>query len=114
MSDEELVKLTSYEHAHEAHVARNAIESAGLYAALNGEHSGNALSYVGSAIGGVKLYVKKKDEVRARQILNEAQQDDAPTIPAWICQECDEEVDAGFEICWCCETAYDATASQQR
>ena len=94
-----LKKIRVYLTAFEAEQARNRLLAEGVQAFVEGANAQTALSYVGYAVGGVKLLVAEADVDRAEQILNEN------TIPqggAWTCGTCFSEVDAGFEICWNC------------
>ena len=94
-----LKKLRSFATEFEAHEARNVLVANGIKAFVENASSVTALSYIGPAIGGVKLMVEESDLARATQILD----DDSPTrTAAWTCGECYSEVDEGFDICWNC------------
>ena len=50
-----LIKIATFQNSLDAHFAKGLLEAEGLQSYLEGEHGNLALSYVGSAIGGVRL-----------------------------------------------------------
>jgi hypothetical protein len=98
-----LVQMASFENTIEAETARVALEHEGIQAFVDGAATANALSHVGTALGGVRLMVAKGDAQRAAKVMDllarEARLDKAP----WFCGVCREEVEATFDVCWSCQ-----------
>jgi len=66
---DKLVEIARFISAGEASIARNALEVEGIEARLDGEAMATWFWYFGSAIGGVRLWVREDDVEQARQIL---------------------------------------------
>lgn len=98
MSSERLVKLGTYANEFQAHNACNQLLAHGITAFVEGASAQTTLSYIGSALGGVKLMVPQSSIDSAREILDAEQIDGGP----WQCGHCYSEVDAGFDVCWKC------------
>ena len=97
-----LIKIATFQNSLDAHFAKGLLEAEGLQSYLEGEHGNLALSYVGSAIGGVRLMVDEAEREAATDILNR-EEPAAARGEDWLCQKCFETVDAGFDVCWNCE-----------
>lgn len=109
----DLVTVTRLQTAAEVSPLRSYLEAAGIRTYLQGDVAGDVLSYYGGALGGVKLQVESSDVQRATELLQEHFQEkesktgpDGTHPPAWICPQCNSEVDAGFELCWSCGEIY--------
>lgn len=100
----DLVTVATYGNMVAAHAARSRLEAAGIRAFVAGENAASALSYVGPALGGVKLQVGESDLERAAELLAEDDEADAAAEAAgpWRCRPCQEVVDASFQVCWAC------------
>ena len=85
----------------EAEAIRIRLNAAGILAVMNGAEIVTAFSYVGAAMGGVKVEVAPEDFDRAQRILEDDQQK-AQTLGPWICGKCREQNEATFEVCWKC------------
>lgn len=97
----DLVQIASYATEIEANHIRSVLAGAGISAYVDGGAANTMLSYVGTALGGVRLLVDSAHANTARALiaaLDEEQPDDGD----WYCGECDEQVDAGFQVCWSC------------
>ena len=70
-----------------------------------------ALSYIGTAVGGVKLLVDPAQAQRAEELLSEdfTTDDSGP----WTCCRCYSEVDSGFDVCWKCGSERDRLPAEQ-
>lgn len=102
-----LKKLRTYATEFEAHEAKNVLVASGIKAFVENASSVTALSYIGPAIGGVKLMVEEADMERATEILDNSSPE---RIAAWTCSNCYSEVDEGFEVCWNCGGTQEASA----
>ncbi|MCA9191449.1 MAG: DUF2007 domain-containing protein [Planctomycetales bacterium] len=109
MSDK-LITIASYFNALEACSDKGLLENAGIPAFLENENSNLALSYIGSAVGGVRLMVPAQSQARAQELINNARE---KTCEAWYCGNCQQDVDAGFEVCWNCGQHYSLTSSNR-
>lgn len=99
-----LVTIARFAHAAEAHAARNRLERAGILAVVSDELVANLLSYIGSAVGGIRLQVDAADAQRASEVLLGIPDDELPEDLKgyWRCRECQQIVDPGFDVCWSC------------
>jgi hypothetical protein len=105
-----LVTLESFPNTISAEQARIALAAEGIQAFVEGGATDTLLSHVGSALGGVKLTVRESDVQRAAAILSESFAEDKGAN--WHCRDCDEEVDAGFDVCWSCGKNRDEVARE--
>ncbi|MCA9153602.1 MAG: hypothetical protein KDA38_02395, partial [Planctomycetales bacterium] len=102
MARTRLITLATFENAGQAYAAQGCLAARGIMAQVDGDVSHTALSYVGSALGGVKLLVLAEDADAARECLATADPDSTDDSGPWQCDKCQEEVDAGFDVCWSC------------
>lgn len=109
----DLVTLAAYPNPQEASIARAVLAYVGIDAYLIGAETVNALWYVGTALGGVKLQVAQRDVDQASKTLRDIQSiNNSESIGPWKCPSCDVRVDAGFEICWSCGAVADSQAAE--
>lgn len=94
------VQIASAGNEFEAEHMRAFLAENGIRAFVIGGATQTALSYVGTAIGGVKVVVDTDDKERASSLL--AEMDNGSSTEAWYCGHCEVDVDAGFDICWSC------------
>jgi hypothetical protein len=101
-----LVTVQSFTVEHEAHLARNLLESEGILAFLGGEMTAVALP------GLVHLQVRATDAPRAVAVLAAVALDDdweeRSTAGAWTCSVCGDAVLGGLMACSTCATPRDA------
>ncbi|MGE0606943.1 MAG: hypothetical protein AB7O62_07610 [Pirellulales bacterium] len=101
----ELVTVATFLTPEHAELARGMLQSEGVRAyiadgAVIGNHWG-----LTNAVGGVKLQVGDRDVRTARRILDEFQdrkEADEQSGSPWTCPNCQEQVDANFDLCWSC------------
>ena len=100
------------------YVAANAIEARFLYGLL--EREGIHVQIVGeNLVGGYgelpaeaqqpELFAPPEEAGRAREILEDYEEKRAEgypvtEVPTWTCENCGEQVEAQFEVCWNCES----------
>lgn len=102
MPKSEFKQVASYALETEAGQFKSILEENGIPAFLDGATANTMLSYVGTALGGVRLLVRESDFDRATDILTSlADGTDSPGGD-WFCGACNEDVDAGFQVCWSC------------
>lgn len=105
MSTLDLVTIQKFGTPQDAHLARSVLDAAGIVALVTDEAAATWMWHVGTALGGARVQVAARDAARARQVLQEmavpVAQGDSDD---WTCPQCGAEVDAGFDICWSCET----------
>ena len=75
MPNSEFQELTSFLTEGEAEQVRGILEEHGVDAFINGANAANALSYVGSALGGVKLFVRASEMERAIEVVQSLEED---------------------------------------
>ncbi|WP_164102947.1 outer membrane protein assembly factor BamB family protein [Candidatus Laterigemmans baculatus] len=101
MSGEQLVTIRRCGPVWEAEMLRDRLEAAGIRAFVQGAETGRSLSYVGVALGGVKVQVAVDDVAAAEQVLLEDERQRA-TAGRWRCPRCDEINEPAFDVCWSC------------
>ena len=72
MSDDDLVVLASYATGVEAGFAQQLLQEAGISAKVGADSSATWLSYVGTAVGGVGLLVRRADLPEAAAVLRDS------------------------------------------
>ncbi len=105
MPSSELTQIASYANAVEADHVRAVLEDNGVTAFVDDATVHTALSYIGNTLGGVKLLVRPADAERAMAIIDTLGGTPDLASGDWFCGECEEMVDAGFEVCWSCGQA---------
>jgi hypothetical protein len=113
MNDRHVILFRAASSA-EAHVVRGRLEAEGIDVFVSDDVAVGTLSYIGSALGGVKVNVRERDFERARDVLVSIQaetgSDTANEAPhaapksSWICASCGERVPWEFDVCWSCGT----------
>lgn len=102
MATSEFEKVAIYFNALQAEHHRGVLEENGIRAYVEGAEVNTTLSYVGSALGGVKLFVASGDVDQAREVLDNLKSSSDESAEAWFCGDCEEIIEAGFDICWSC------------
>jgi len=106
MSDDEPVTIRKYGSPQDAHLAKSVLTGDGIRACVADDVVTAWLWHVGTALGGAKLQVARRDAVRATEILRTIESHSTATDGAtWMCPQCGADVDGGFDACWSCETA---------
>lgn len=101
MSEQQPVTVARFRLEHEARIAAAELSEAGIVATGSNAEFGAMLgTYVGTAFGGVQLQVAEVNVPVAREVL--AKMDTAGNAP-WHCDQCGEDIEAGFEVCWNCQ-----------
>lgn len=105
MGNSDLIEIGSYPNAAQAEIVRLFLSDNGVEACVSGASSNTMLSYIGSALGGVRVLVRQADVAAATSVLELVL--DSQQLPGaqWFCGRCKVEVDAGFELCWSCGEA---------
>ena len=98
----EFEKVANYADANQAEHILSVLRENGIDGFVDNAATQTALSYVGVALGGVNLYVRKNEVADAQAVLKNLQVGIDPLQPPWYCGECQVEVDGGFEVCWSC------------
>lgn len=102
MAASEFFEITACSNAMEAEQIRSILEEHGVSAFIDGANTNTALSYVGTALGGVRVLVPAADAEKAIEIVESARGESAvPSVP-WYCGQCNETIDGAFEVCWSC------------
>jgi hypothetical protein len=107
MSDDDLVTIRKYIRPQDAHLAKRLLAGENIAASIGDEWVTTWLWYIGSALGGTKLVVARRDAVRAAEVLRTIETPAAADEDTWPCPRCGEEVDAEFDVCWSCEAIRD-------
>ena len=95
-----------FEHENKAvlHSVKNLLELNGIECFIKNEHSATAGGNLGITNTAAELWVlNTTDAGKARSIIDE-QIVNAPSKPSWTCQQCSEENDGSFEVCWKCQS----------
>ncbi len=73
MSDDELVTIRKYGSPQDAHLAKSVLTGDGIRACVADDSTTSWLWYLGTALGGAKLQVARRDAVRATDVLSTAE-----------------------------------------
>ena len=71
MSDDDLVTVATFSTPHEAHIARNALDAAGIRAVVTDGETVAMDWLLSNAIGGVKVQCRRMDAERAAKLIDE-------------------------------------------
>jgi hypothetical protein len=66
-----LVTIATFSESAQAHVARSALEAAGIQVALNNEETVSLFGSITTALGGIRLVVREEDEEQAVKVLDD-------------------------------------------
>lgn len=103
MPSPEFVKIASWHNPADAEHAKAVLNWNGIDAFIEGADLKTSLSYIGSALGDVKLIVRSEDSQRAQRLLDELSREARDPINGpWFCGECEEVIEPGFDMCWSC------------
>lgn len=94
------VCIQAFATEQEATLAQAELQSEGISAVLESSSAATTFSYVGSAMGGVRLMVDVADQQQAEELLEKF--GNRPKEGPWYCQRCRETMDSSFECCWSC------------
>lgn len=64
-----LIQIANYQYTSEAYLFKGKLESEGVVVFLQNENTINTDPLLSNALGGVKLFVKSEDVMKAKQIL---------------------------------------------
>ncbi len=70
MENAEFHKIANYQYTSEAYLFKGKLESEGVEVFLQNENTINTDPLLSNALGGVKLFVKSEDVMKAKQILD--------------------------------------------
>lgn len=70
MENSKFIKIANYQYASEAYLYKAKLQSEGIKVFLQNENTINTDPLLSNALGGVKLFVKSKDVMKAKQILD--------------------------------------------
>ncbi len=102
MATSEFVEIAACANAVEAEYLRSVLEESGVSAFVDGAAASTALSHVGAALGGVRLFVRAADATQASAIVEEVHAGLDVSAEAWFCGTCQESVEGTFRVCWSC------------
>lgn len=101
MSEPILVTVAPFIMEHEARIAAAELSEAGIATIVTDCEAGATFgTYIGSAVGGVRLQVAEGDVAAASQILARIH---SANSSAWHCDRCGTDIESGFAVCWNCE-----------
>jgi hypothetical protein len=66
-----LVTVATFGHSSDAHIARSALEAAGIPVTLNNEETTSLFGPATTALGSIRLVVREEDEGRAVKVLDD-------------------------------------------
>ncbi|MBC5835595.1 DUF2007 domain-containing protein [Flavobacterium sp. F372] len=70
MENSKFIKIANYQYASEAYLYKAKLQSEGIKVFLQNENTINTDPLLSNALGGVKLFVKSEDVMKAKQILD--------------------------------------------
>ena len=95
----------------EAEILSERLRNAGILAFVQGAEANLNLSYVGTALGGVRVQVPESELEVARRVIQEDEQQ-RQTAGAWRCPRCGEPNEASFDFCYSCSKARDTSGAR--
>jgi hypothetical protein len=85
--------------------AKNILESHGIDVILKNEFSSSAVGEISAFDTWVEIWVRNgSDYEKAFEIIESSLS--PKDADEWLCDECEEDNDAAFEICWNCQSAH--------
>lgn len=69
MENSKFYKIANYQYTSEAYLFKGKLESEGIEVFLQNENTINTDPLLSNAVGGVKLFVKSEDVMKAKQVL---------------------------------------------
>lgn len=102
MNKSEFTEIANFALEAEASHFQSVLQAEGIPAFIDGAATNTMLSYVGTALGGIRLFVKTSDVNKATQVLGSRNTNSETVDEAWSCGACEVEVDEGFQVCWSC------------
>jgi hypothetical protein len=103
-----LVEIARFDDLFRAETVRIGLEELGIPVFIESSETNRAMHYIGTALGGVKVLVPEEKKAEALAAIVSFTESASSTTPEWICGECGEQVDAGFETCWSCGAGREA------
>lgn len=97
----EFQRIAQFDNPLEAEQLCAFLKEHGLRAFVEGADLKTTLSYMGAAVGDVRVLVPSAEVDRAAEIIA-LMEDESGDGQSWFCGPCQEEVEAGFAICWSC------------
>lgn len=98
------MKIFSAQNPVEAHIVSGLLNSQGIEATV---HSDNIFSLKGEIpmTSDTDPYVWLMDddfEIKAKSIIADYEEHKEVSLPDWLCNQCNELVEAQFAVCWNC------------
>ena len=102
MENADLQRVANYGDANEAEHICSILQDNGLAAFVDGAAASSWMPHVGSALGGVSVFVRAEDFAEAREIIDSLDLGDKKFLAPWFCGTCLEQIEGGFDVCWSC------------
>ena len=97
--------IYTHENGFIVNNVKNIIEANGIETVLKNEFSSGAVGEVSAFDAWMELWVfNDKDLERALEIISTMQS--KADEPEWHCNQCAEENDASFDVCWNCQSEH--------
>ncbi|MDP6097076.1 MAG: DUF2007 domain-containing protein [Gammaproteobacteria bacterium] len=95
-----------FEHENKAilHSAKNLLELNGIECLIKNEHSATAGGNLGITNTAAELWILNAADAEMASSIIDKEILNAPSKPSWTCQQCNEENDGSFEVCWKCQS----------
>lgn len=98
------MRVFSHENLAIVHAAKNQLEAEGIDCLVKNEFHGGG-GHVGLNIVPIELWVLQNEDIeKAAALLANNSDSTAGDAPAWPCDECGEENEGSFVVCWKCQT----------
>ena len=98
MAASDFLEIAACANAVEAEQIRCVLEDNGVSAFIDGANANTALSFVGTALGGVRVLVRASDAERATEIVESARGGSDVSSAPWYCGQCNETIGRAFEM----------------
>ena len=94
-----MTKIKTFTNETEARMELNRLKAVGIVGVIEVDNCGGMRPHL-DLTSGVHLLVADEEQEQALAVLSDSTED--IVIPAWVCDSCGENIEAGFDTCWKC------------
>ena len=95
-----------YKHENKAilNSVKHLLELNGIECFLKNEHSASAAGNLGISNVEAELWIQNTSNTEKAVSIIDREITNATSKPSWSCEQCGEENDGSFEVCWKCQS----------
>jgi hypothetical protein len=102
VSEDDLVRIDSCLDPPRAELVRMALAREEIPSAFGSANFISWFWHYSNAVGGVKIYVRRREAKLAHKVLADARAKTAEGLPPWTCPACGQRVAGQWDACWHC------------